>query len=175
MANDPSRTNVERNSYAEQIGLLQQKLSLLQQSHLMLTKEGQLVQMINGEEGKKIQLEDTQLAQLQKEMVLLENQHKTVMAKNAGYVNKDQRGFFGAVFGQIKQTFQYLTRTTLVYGVIGKIQQTFQTLITTVKSLDKATVDLQIATNTTRDELQEATKDYNAIAREMGRTTQEVM
>lgn len=174
-SNDPSRTAVEKQSYAEQITLLQQKLALLQQSHLMLTKEGALVRVVNGEEGKQLQLGKEQLAQLEQEMALLNKQHQTNMAKNAGYVNKDQRGFFGAVFGQIKQTFQYLTRTTLVYGVIGKIQQTFQTLMTTVKTLDKAMVDLQIATNTTRDELQKATKDYNGIAREMGRTTQEVM
>lgn len=174
-ANDPSRLKAETQSYLEQIKLLQQKLALLEKTQFVLNQEGNLVKLVNGEEVKNISLNEEQQIQLKEQLALLENQHKTVMAKNAGYTNKNQRGFFGAVFGQIKQTFEYLTRTSIVYGVIGKIQSTFSTLIQTVQSLDKAMVDLQIATNTTRSELQEATKDYNSIATEMGRTTQEVM
>ena len=174
-ANDPSRLKTETQSYLEQIKLLQQKLALLEKTQFVLNQEGNLVKLVNGEEVKNISLNEEQQTQLKEQLALLENQHKTVMAKNAGYTNKNQRGFFGAVFGQIKQTFEYLTRTSIVYGVIGKIQSTFSTLIQTVQSLDKVMVDLQIATNTTRSELQEATKDYNSIATEMGRTTQEVM
>lgn len=174
-ANDPSRLKTETQSYLEQIKLLQQKLALLEKTQFVLNQEGNLVKLVNGEEVKNISLNEQQQMQLKEQLTLLENQHKTVMAKNAGYTNKNQRGFFGAVFGQIKQTFEYLTRTSIVYGTIGKIQSTFSTLIQTVQSLDKAMVDLQIATNTTRSELQEATKDYNSIATEMGRTTQEVM
>lgn len=174
-ANDPSRLKTETQSYLEQIKLLQQKLALLEKTQFVLNQEGNLVKLVNGEEVKNISLNEQQQIQLKEQLALLENQHKTIMAKNAGYTNKNQRGFFGAVFGQIKQTFEYLTRTSIVYGIIGKIQSTFSTLIQTVQSLDKAMVDLQIATNTTRSELQEATKDYNSIATEMGRTTQEVM
>lgn len=174
-ANDPSRLKAETQSYLEQIKLLQQKLALLEKTQFVLNQEGNLVKLVNGEEVKNISLNEEQQIQLKEQLALLENQHKTVMAKNAGYTNKNQRGFFGAVFGQIKQTFEYLTRTSIVYGIIGKIRSTFSTLIQTVQSLDKAMVDLQIATNTTRSELQEATKDYNSIATEMGRTTQEVM
>nr|DAT96334.1 MAG TPA: minor tail protein [Bacteriophage sp.] len=174
-ANDPSRLKTETQSYLEQIKLLQQKLALLEKTQFVLNQEGNLVKLVNGEEVKNVSLNEEQQTQLKEQLALLENQHKTVMAKNAGYTNKNQRGFFGAIFGQIKQTFEYLTRTSIVYGVIGKIQSTFSTLIQTVQSLDKAMVDLQIATNTTRSELQEATKDYNSIATETGRTTQEVM
>lgn len=174
-AEDPSRLKSETQSYLEQIKLLQQKLAILNQTEFILNKEGNLVKLVNNEEAKNIPLQEQQLAKYKEQMLLLENQHKTAMAKNEGYINKDKQGFFGAVFGQIQQTFEYLTRTSIVYGVIGKIQSTFTTLIQTVQSLDSSMVDLQIATNTTRSELQESTKDYNSMATEMGRTTQEVM
>lgn len=173
--NDPSRLKSERNSYVEQVKYLQQKLSLLQQTQFLLTQEGQLVKTINGEESIKVSLGEKQQNQLREQLALLENQHKITMAKNSGYTNKDQRGFFGAVFGQIRQTFQYLTRTTIVYGVIGRITNSFSEMIQTVQLLDKAMVDLQIATSNSRSQLEESARDYNDIANEMGRTTQEVM
>jgi hypothetical protein len=63
----------------------------------------------------------------------------------------------------------------LAYGVIGKVRQTFTTMISTVEALDKAMVDLQIATGNTREEMRKSVSEYNKIAMEMGRTTQEVM
>ena len=48
-------------------------------------------------------------------------------------------------------------------------------MISTVESLDKAMVDLQIATGNTRKEMSKSVSEYNKIAMEMGRTTQEVM
>ena len=82
-------------------------MALLEKTQFVLNQEGNLVKLVNGEEVKNISLNEQQQMQLKEQLTLLENQHKTVMAKNAGYTNKDQRGFFGAVFGQIKQTFEY--------------------------------------------------------------------
>ena len=68
-----------------------------------------------------------------------------------------------------------MTTQSVVYKVIGGVQQTLATLINTIKELDKAMVNLQIASGYTREEMKSALTDYNSIAIEMGRSTQEVI
>jgi soluble P-type ATPase len=55
----------------------------------------------------------------------------------------------GEVLGGMKQTIQYLMRTSIVYAAIGKVKQVFSTLIQTVQSLNKSYVDLRIASGQT--------------------------
>jgi hypothetical protein len=45
----------------------------------------------------------------------------------------------------MKQTIQYLMRTSIVYAMIGKVKQAFATLIQTTQALNKSYVDLRIA------------------------------
>ena len=42
-------------------------------------------------------------------------------------------GFLGRIFGEFKQSAAYLTRISLIYGVIGKIKQAFAGLVNSIK------------------------------------------
>ena len=80
----------------------------------------------------------------------------------------------GEVLGGMKQTIQYLMRTSIVYAAIGKVKQAFATLIQTTQALNKSYVDLRIASGQTDSQMKDSLKIYNQMAKEMGKTTQEV-
>ena len=129
---------------------------------------------VMGDNGQPIKLNEGDLSSYRQELEKQSAAHTTKMAQ----ANVSQRTFgtfVGEVMGNMKNTLRYITNTSIAYGVIGKVKQTFTTMISTVESLDKAMVDLQIATGNTRDEMSKSVSEYNKIAMEMGRTTQEVM
>ena len=174
-AEDPSETKGKVQSYLEQIKLLQQKLAILNQTQFILNEEGNLVKLINGEEVKSISLNEQQQQQLKEELLLLEKQHSVNIARNSGYTGKPQEGLIEELFGNFQRQIKYMTTQSLIYKLIGGVQQTLTNLTTTIKELDKAMVDLQIASGYTRQEMKAAMKGYNEIAVDTGRTTEEVL
>ena len=174
-AEDPSETKGKVQSYLEQIKLLQQKLAILNQTQFILNEEGNLVKLINGEEVKSISLNEQQQQQLKEELLLLEKQHSANIARNSGYTGRPQEGLIEELFGNFQRQIKYMTTQSLIYKLIGGVQQTLTNLTTTIKELDKAMVDLQIASGYTRQEMKAAMKGYNEIAVDTGRTTEEVL
>lgn len=99
--------------------------------------------------------------------------HQQAVSKVNGNV-RTMGSLIGEVLGGMKQTVQYLMRTSIVYAMIGKVKQAFSTLIQTVQSLNKSYVDLRIASGQTDSQMKDSLKVYNQMAKEMGKTTQEV-
>jgi hypothetical protein len=79
---------------------------------------------------------------------MLSAQQKQSIGKINGHV-KTMGSLMGEVLGGMKQTVQYLMRTSIVYSMIGKVKQAFSSLIQTITSLNKSYVDLRIASGQT--------------------------
>ena len=58
--------------------------------------------------------------------------------------------------------------------LVGKVRESVSQVLEITKQLDAALVDLQIAAGTSREETSAMLLEYNDLAKEVGRTTQEV-
>lgn len=66
-------------------------------------------------------------------------------------------------------------RTALASAAMGAATKYLHDIYQNVVEIDKATVDLQIATGKSRDEVKELAKDYSRLAQTLGATTTEIM
>jgi hypothetical protein len=99
---------------------------------------------------------------------------------NSSSVNKTGAAFQNAtkqtnIFGQSivavgKKILAWSLMTGVIYGVINAIKGGINTVI----NLDKALVNLQMATGGTYEETEKLIQSYNRMAQQMGATTQEV-
>ena len=125
------------------------------------------------QQWKETNLHRTEALKHQQSLNMLQAQHTQAVGKTSGQV-KTLSSLIGSVVGGMKQTVSYLMRTSLVYGAIGKVKQIFASFTQTIASLNKAYVDLRIASGQTDSQMKDSLKIYNQMAKEMGKTTQEV-
>lgn len=128
-----------------------------------------------GGQSVEIELTDKQRQKLYNDMQPHQNKHDANMSNIQAYVPEQKRDFLGSVFNEFKSSVAYLTKTSLIYGLIGKVKSTISGLIQTIQSLDKAIVNLQIVTRSTREDLSGALSGYSEIAQEMGVATSTVL
>ena len=67
-----------------------------------------------------------------------------------------------------------MTDASIAYEIIGMVRQGITELLQTIREMDSALVDLQIASGGTRDEMHDMMMDLNGLATEVGKTTTEV-
>ena len=120
-----------------------------------------------------IKLEEEQIVSLEKQKNNLAKQQQIAQEKINATV-KDQRNLLEEIVGGFKQAFRNMTDASIAYEIIGMIRQGITELLQTIREMDSALVDLQIASGGTRDEMHDMMMDLNDLATEVGKTTTEV-
>lgn len=92
-----------------------------------------------------------------------------IQQQNAYYNN--QRGILQMMFGTLQQSVNRFFDYSAAYMIINEIKQVVRQVVQYTAQLDAKMVDLQIATGSLRGEVKGMLKDYNALAKEVGRTT----
>lgn len=123
---------------------------------------------LNGEK-----LTEEQIVKLKRDIGRADADHLVKQAAITASVREEQ-GFLTKLVGGFKQQITGFIDTSLAYQAIGKIRSSINQLIQTTVQLDAALVDIQIATGNTREETRQLMLTYTGLAKEMGRTTQEV-
>lgn len=157
----------------ESIASMQQQLAILQSQKFEIDEKNRLIIIGEGESQKVLGASEEELKNYKAQIDVLKKKHNLNISNIQ--TPKAKSGFLEEIFGNFKRQLTYMSTQSLVYKLIGYITQTFQQLINTIKQLDKAMIDLQIASGYTRDQMSDALKGYNEIASEMGRTTTDVL
>lgn len=120
-----------------------------------------------------IQLSETNRVKLSNEINRLDSQHEAQLirinaqeTRQASLVQEIAEGF--------RASFRNLTDYTMAYAVIGYIKQGISAVVQSTKELDSALVDLQIAAGSTRQETVAMLRDFNSLAKELGKSTSDV-
>ena len=120
-----------------------------------------------------IELSEQQVVAFEKQLLVLQQQQENSLKKiNAS--QKDRRNILQEIVGGFKQAFSNMFDASIAYEIIGQIRMGISQVIQTVKEMDAALVDLQIASGGTRDEMHSMMLDLNDLATEVGKTTTEV-
>lgn len=170
---ETSRGSSRYNALNETLSLLEQELAISKQNVITLNEKNNALVIGEGENRKILSLNEEQLQNLVQQRNLSNSRHLSNIASATS--SKPQVGLIEELFGNFQRQIKYMTTQSVVYKLIGGVQQTFANLISTIKELDKAMVDLQIASGYSRDQMKEAIVGYNKIATETGRTTTEVL
>lgn len=120
-----------------------------------------------------IKLEEEQIVSLEKQKNNLAKQQQIAQEKINATV-KDQRNILEEIVGGFKQAFRNMTDASIAYEIIGMFKQGITELLQTIREMDSALVDLQIASGGTREEMHDMMMDLNSLATEVGKTTTEV-
>ena len=120
-----------------------------------------------------IKLSETNRVKLSNEINRLDSQHEAQLirinaqeTRQASLVQEIAEGF--------RASFRNLTDYTMAYAVIGYIKQGINAIVQSTKELDSALVDLQIAAGSTRQETVAMLRDFNSLAKELGKSTSDV-
>ena len=120
-----------------------------------------------------IELSETNRVKLSNEINRLDSQHEAQLirinaqeTRQASLVQEIAEGF--------RASFRNLTDYTMAYAVIGYIKQGISAVVQSTKELDSALVDLQIAAGSTRQETVAMLRDFNSLAKELGKSTSDV-
>lgn len=120
-----------------------------------------------------IELSETNRVKLSNEINRLDSQHEAQLirinaqeTRQASLVQEIAEGF--------RASFRNLTDYTMAYAVIGYIKQGINAIVQSTKELDSALVDLQVAAGSTRQETVAMLRDFNSLAKELGKSTSDV-
>lgn len=134
---------------------------------------GAINELENPKEGASLINETTVLAQNQRyaaAMAKIEGDKTQKIKQQNAYYNS-QRSILQMIFGTFKQSLNRFFDYSAAYMIINKIKQIVHQVVQYTAELDAKMVNLQIATGSLREEVKGMMKDYNSLAREVGRTT----
>ena len=162
----------ERKALEMNVETQQRLLELKKQDQALLDGNILKYKNINGE-WQEIELSQEQVAQAQKTLNDLTDTYAGKSAKVQASV-KESVGLFDQLFTGLKRSITNLIDYSLAGILVGKVRESLSQVIEITKQLDAALVDLQIAAGTSREETSAMLLEYNDLAKEVGRTTQEV-
>ncbi|MDY5023399.1 MAG: phage tail tape measure protein, partial [Blautia sp.] len=94
--------------------------------------------------------------------------------QNINYAGQQGQTIFSALGGTFREAFQTFTLANLMEDAIYRIIDVGRTGIETVKSIDDAMLDLQMATGENRASVGDMIQGYNELGQELGALTTEV-
>lgn len=121
----------------------------------------------------EVTLSQEQAAEAQKTLNDLTDTYAGKSAKVQATI-KESTGLFDKLFSGLKRSVMNLIDYSLAGILVGKVRESVSQVLEITKQLDAALVDLQIAAGTSREETSAMLLEYNDLAKEVGRTTQEV-
>lgn len=165
-------SNKERKALEMNVETQQRLLELKKQDQALLDGNILKYKNVNGE-WQEIELSQEQVAQAQKTLNDLTDTYAGKSAKVQATI-KESTGLFDKLFSGLKRSVMNLIDYSLAGILVGKVRESVSQVIEITKQLDSALVDLQIAAGTSREETSAMLLEYNDLAKEVGRTTQEV-
>ena len=162
----------ERKALEMNVETQQRLLELKKQDQALLDGNILKYKNVNGE-WQEIELSQEQVAQAQKTLNDLTDTYAGKSAKVQASV-KESVGLFDQLFTGLKRSITNLIDYSLAGILVGKVRESLSQVVEITKQLDAALVDLQIAAGTSRKETSAMLLEYNDLAKEVGRTTQEV-
>lgn len=162
----------ERKALEMNVETQQRLLELKKQDQALLDGNILKYKNVNGE-WQEIELSQEQVAQAQKTLNDLTDTYAGKSAKVQATI-KESTGLFDKLFSGLKRSVMNLIDYSLAGILVGKVRESLSQVIEITKQLDAALVDLQIAAGTSRKETSAMLLEYNDLAKEVGRTTQEV-
>ena len=162
----------ERKALEMNVETQQRLLELKKQDQALLDGNILKYKNVNGE-WQEIELSQEQVAQAQKTLNDLTDTYAGKSAKVQATI-KESTGLFDKLFSGLKRSVMNLIDYSLAGILVGKVRESVSQVLEITKQLDAALVDLQIAAGTSRKETSAMLLEYNDLAKEVGRTTQEV-
>ena len=162
----------ERKALEMNVETQQRLLELKKQDQALLDGNILKYKNVNGE-WQEIELSQEQVAQAQKTLNNLTDTYAGKSAKVQATI-KESTGLFDKLFSGLKRSVMNLIDYSLAGILVGKVRESVSQVLEITKQLDAALVDLQIAAGTSREETSAMLLEYNDLAKEVGRTTQEV-
>ena len=98
------------------------------------------------------------------------------LALQRAHIDASQKAnsVWGQIGNSIKSAFYRMTVFSAGYKLVNKVAQSFKQVVEYAKQLDKVMVNIQIVTNTTREEAVKLMKTYADLGKQLGATVAEV-
>ena len=162
----------ERKALEMNVDAQQRLLELKKQDQVLL--DGNIIKWKDASGAvHEVTLSQEQAAEAQKTLNDLTDTYAGKSAKVQATI-KESTGLFDKLFSGLKRSVMNLIDYSLAGILVGKVRESLSQVIEITKQLDAALVDLQIAAGTSRKETSAMLLEYNDLAKEVGRTTQEV-
>lgn len=168
------RTDLKVNNSSGYEKLEQQNIRAALSEQLTLLKQQGTVYAERVKELKEMGYSQEAINKLEQQEANLQAQHQVKLAKiNATY--KEQRGVLETIGKTFTNSFARLVSIDVIANQLAMtVRNMFNQIMMSAKSLNAVMVDLQIASGYSYKEIQGMMLDFNALARKVGKSTEEV-
>lgn len=145
--------------------------------HSLQSQKNNLVNQYKYDEQKKtlngIELTEEQINKLEQERTRILNNNQIEMDRVGNSVNQT-KGFLTQLKDNFKDSFSQIGIAIMQIFSFQQIQRVFNDFISATERLDQKMVDLQIASGYTKNNIHDMMLEFNDLAKEIGKTTEEI-
>lgn len=145
--------------------------------HSLQSQKNNLANKYKYDEQKKtlngIELTEEQINKLEQERTRILNNNQIEMDRVGNSVNQT-KGFLTQLKDNFKDSFSQIGMAIMQIFSFQQIQKVFNDFISATERLDQKMVDLQIASGYTKNNIHDMMLEFNDLAKEIGKTTEEI-
>lgn len=145
--------------------------------HSLQSQKNNLANQYKYDEQKKtlngIELTEEQINKLEQERTRILNNNQIEMDRVGDSVNQT-KGFLTQLKDNFKDSFSQTGMAIMQIFSFQQIQKVFNDFISATERLDQKMVDLQIASGYTKNSIHDMMFEFNDLAKEIGKTTEEI-
>lgn len=145
--------------------------------HSLQSQKNNLANQYKYDEQKKtlngIELTEEQINKLEQERTRILNNNQIEMDRVGDSVNQT-KGFLTQLKDNFKDSFSQIGMAIMSIFSFQQIQEVFNDFISATERLDQKMVDLQIASGYTKSNIHDMMLEFNDLAKEIGKTTEEI-
>lgn len=145
--------------------------------HSLQSQKNNLANQYKYDEQKKtlngIELTEEQINKLEQERTRILNNNQIEMDRVGDSVNQT-KGFLTQLKDNFKDSFSQIGMAIMQIFSFQQIQKVFNDFISATERLDQKMVDLQIASGYTKNSIHDMMLEFNDLAKEIGKTTEEI-
>ena len=145
--------------------------------HSLQSQKNNLANQYKYDEQKKtlngIELTEEQINKLEQERTRILNNNQIEMDRVGDSVNQT-KGFLTQLKDNFKDSFSQIGMAIMQVFSFQEIQKVFNDFISSTERLDQKMVDLQIASGYTKNSIHDMMLEFNDLAKEIGKTTEEI-
>lgn len=145
--------------------------------HSLQSQKNNLANQYKYDEQKKtlngIELTEEQINKLEQERTRILNNNQIEMDRVGNSVNQT-KGFLTQLKDNFKDSFSQIGMAIMQIFSFQQIQKVFNDFISATERLDQKMVDLQIASGYTKNNIHDMMLEFNGLAKEIGKTTEEI-
>lgn len=145
--------------------------------HSLQSQKNNLANKYKYDEQKKtlngIELTEEQINKLEQEITRILNNNQIEMDRVGNSVNQTN-GFLTQLEDNFKDSFSQIGMAIMQIFSFQRIQKVFNDFISATERLDQKMVDLQIASGYTKNNIHDMMLEFNDLAKEIGKTTEEI-